>query len=133
MMPLFNRSFSLTGWTRVLLIGLCMAGMAGLPSRTVPAQDSLVETLDGKGLYEVHCLRCHGTEGRGDGPQARALSDSPANFQSPTVKMKSDAQWLTTIDFGRGGTPMHSLYGRLTEQEMRAVVAYVRKLSETGR
>ena len=88
---------------------------------------------DGKLLYEVHCLRCHGAEGRGDGPQAKELAIRPADFHSPKIRIKSDEQWLTTIDFGRVSTPMDTWHGRLTEEEGRAVVAYLRRLVEHDR
>lgn len=117
---------------RLVLIGLFMAVGAGLPSPPLPAQDPPGEMTDGKLLYELHCLRCHGAEGRGDGPRAKELLIPPANFHSPLVKMKSDEQLLTTIEFGRVLTPMHAWRGRLTEEEMQAVVAYLRRLAERG-
>jgi len=99
----------------------------------VPAQESAGSALDGKVLYEWHCVRCHGAGGWGDGPQAKELRVPPANFHGPVVKMKSDEQLLTSIEFGLVLTPMHAWRGRLTEQEMQDVLAYVRLLGQRGR
>jgi mono/diheme cytochrome c family protein len=84
-------------------------------------------------LYEWHCVRCHGAGGWGDGTQANELRVAPANFHGPVVKMKSDEQLLTSIEFGLVLTPMHAWRGRLTEQEMQDVLAYVRLLGQRGR
>jgi mono/diheme cytochrome c family protein len=45
-----------------------------------PAADSAAAIAQGQALYEVHCIGCHGPEGRGDGPLAANLPVQPANF-----------------------------------------------------
>lgn len=112
------------------LVGILCA-LASTPSPR--AQELAGSGLDGKTLYEWHCVRCHGAGGWGDGPQAKELRVPPANFHNPIVKMKSDEQLLTSIEFGLVMTPMHAWRGRLTEQEMQDVLAYVRLLAPRGR
>ncbi|MBI3603068.1 MAG: cytochrome c [Nitrospirae bacterium] len=114
----------------VLLMGMLAMWVAP----PVPlAQELSGNVLDGKMIYEWHCVRCHGAGGWGDGPQARELRVPPANFHAPAVQMKSDEQLLTSIEFGLVLSPMHGWRGRLTEQEMQDVVAYVHLLAQRGR
>jgi len=39
------------------------------------------EVARGRALYLQNCATCHGRNGRGDGPMARALTTPPANLQ----------------------------------------------------
>ncbi|HXF94412.1 MAG TPA: cytochrome c [Nitrospiraceae bacterium] len=82
----------------------------------------------GKVLYETHCQRCHGRTGLGDGPRSGDLRVPPANLQSATLQAKSDEQLLTSIEFGVVTSPMHAWRGQLSEQELREVLSYVRRL-----
>jgi mono/diheme cytochrome c family protein len=96
-------------------------------------QDRLGDPSAGKALYERHCQQCHGAAGWGDGPKGRDLIVPPANFHSPVFRLKSDEQVLMSIEFGVVMSSMHAWRGRLGEQEMRDLVAYVRLLSQQVR
>lgn len=96
-------------------------------------QDPMGDLPTGKMLYEWHCLSCHGTGGWGDGPQARDLKVPPTNFHSALSRMTSDEQMLLRIEFGVVMSPMHAWRNRLTEQEMQAVIAYIRMLAQSSR
>lgn len=97
------------------------------------AQDPAGDVIPGKTLYEWHCARCHGTGGWGDGPQARELLIPPTNFHSALSRLTTDEQMLMRIEFGVVMSPMHSWRGRLTEQEMQDLVAYIRSLAQRSR
>lgn len=97
------------------------------------AQELSGDVPAGKLIYEQRCQRCHGAGGWGDGPKARELRVPPANFHGPMIKMKTDEQLLTSIEFGIVLSPMHAWRGALSEQEMRNVLAYVRLLGQRGR
>ena len=45
-----------------------------LPPHTQPA------SLDGALLYRQHCAKCHGADGRGDGPSAAAMHFMPPDL-----------------------------------------------------
>jgi hypothetical protein len=51
----------------------------------------------------------------------------------PQVLNYSDEQLLASIEFGVVMSPMHARRGRLSEEEMQAAVAYVRRLAQRGR
>lgn len=113
---------------------LMFLGMADTfrPS-VVPGQGLAGDLAAGKLVYEFHCQRCHGTGGWGDGPAGRELRVPPTNFHGPILQMKSDEQLLASVEFGVVTSQMHAWRGRLTEQELQDVVAYVRALGQRGR
>ncbi|MGQ0665936.1 MAG: c-type cytochrome, partial [Nitrospiraceae bacterium] len=80
----------------------------------------------GKGLYSRHCVGCHGTEGKGDG--YKLLGPDPANLTAPSTMKKSDAALLKTIHEGKPNMPSWKV--RLSEQDSRDVLAYVRTLAK---
>lgn len=83
----------------------------------------------GKVVYEKHCLSCHGTEGKGNGPMGTLLIPPAADYTSESTRQRSDAELLQTIKEGRQGTAMRAFKVWLSKQEMRDVLAYVRVLS----
>jgi mono/diheme cytochrome c family protein len=107
------------------LIGLLFAPL-------LHAQDYPADITRGKAVYERHCQACHGVGGWGDGPDAKALKVTPANFHRFASFLKSDEELLRTIEYGVVFSPMHSWRGQLTDGEMQDVVAYIRLLAQQG-
>jgi mono/diheme cytochrome c family protein len=63
------------------LAALGAAAEAEAPAAEAPPARSVNLLLSqGEGLFVRHCAACHGTDGRGDGPSASALSKPPANL-----------------------------------------------------
>lgn len=83
----------------------------------------------GKVIFEKHCLSCHGPDGKGSGPMGPLLTPPAADYTSDSIRAKSDAELLHTIQEGRPGTAMGNFKRWLSKQEMRDVLAYVRLLS----
>lgn len=81
-------------------------------------------------IFRRQCVACHGSEGKGDGPAARALKPRPSNLTDPDVLGPlTDDAILDVLTNGRGSMPS---FGRLLEpEELRALVDYLRELSET--
>ena len=103
----------------------CLIGASGWVVAQVP-QGSADR---GEAIYKAHCLRCHGTFGDGNGPDAKDLIIQPENFQTLTSRDRSDFELLIAISNGVLFSPMHSWRGRLTEQEMMDVIRYIRALA----
>lgn len=80
----------------------------------------------GRQIFIKHCAGCHGPEGNGDG--YLLLGPDPANLTRSATKKKSDAILLQTIHEGKPNMP--SWKGRLSEEESRAVLAYIRALKK---
>jgi mono/diheme cytochrome c family protein len=114
-----------------VLLALAAAG-ALIPAWSLAAELP-EDVMMGKKVYEQHCRKCHGVEGRGDGPQAQWQYLPPANFHAMSSKLKSDEQWIAVVEHGVIFSPMHSFRGTLNYTEIQDVVAYVRLLSERGR
>ncbi len=54
---------------------------AGQSSRR-PAPSLTLESLGGRDSFEFYCAPCHGTDGRGNGPTASALTTRPSDLAS---------------------------------------------------
>ena len=108
-------SGALLGW----LIGLIGSSLA---TPLLPALE------EGRAIYERHCADCHGPEGRGDGKQAISLSPRPGNLASAQTSATSDQDLLKIIANGRPRTAMTGWNERLSDDEQRAVLAYIRSL-----
>ncbi|RIK60899.1 MAG: hypothetical protein DCC63_01705 [Nitrospira sp.] len=104
-----------------------------LAASPASAQDFPADVTRGKGVYERHCLTCHGTGGWGDGPGAAELRVPPANFHRFKSFLKSDEELLRTIEHGVVFSPMHSWLGQLPETEMQDALAYIRLLVQQGK
>jgi len=83
----------------------------------------------GEGLYEQHCSRCHGRNGDGLGPDGQYLTTPPVSFKSSDMRRKTDGELLLAISQGMPSSPMHAWNDRLSQQEMKDIIGYVRMLS----
>jgi len=85
-------------------------------------------------LYETHCAICHGPSGKGDGPGARVLRQPMADFTDPNGMRRASDRFLFEIikkgssQFGRSNA-MPSWGMKLSDEEIRALVAYIRSLA----
>lgn len=98
-------------------------------SSWVAAQAGRGNPQAGQTVYENNCLRCHGEKLDGAGPEGQYLIVRPANLQSSASRAKTDWELLITISHGAAFTPMHGFRGKLTDQQMLDVLAYVRMMA----
>ena len=93
----------------------------------------------GRVLYMRHCSHCHGTSGDGQGPTAQYLNPRPRDYRHGVFKFTStnDMSKVSRDDlkrilqYGIPGTYMPSFL-LLTDDELHAIVEYVRFLSLRG-
>jgi mono/diheme cytochrome c family protein len=89
----------------------------------------------GKDLFVMACLPCHGATGRGDGPAAATLERNgarvrPGNLSLPQMWQQSDGELFWKISEGR--TPMPTWKDSLNEEQRWLIVNYVRTLAPPG-
>lgn len=77
----------------------------------------------GKLVYEKYCLACHGPQGRGDG--ATQFDPPVADLTSSEVLTKPDSRLLRSIHDGRTNTAMDAWKSTLSDEAIRAVLAYI--------
>ena len=80
---------------------------------------------EGKELYQIYCLVCHGPEGKGDGPIAGKIPTPPA-YASERVSQFPPGRIFHVITMGSGKMPSYA--AQLSAEERWKVVAYVRSL-----
>ncbi|MCZ6692084.1 MAG: c-type cytochrome [Planctomycetota bacterium] len=117
----------------------------GRPLRVVDGSEKSTRPDDaeavlarGKAFYDKQCTYCHGPTGGGDGQMARYLDPRPRNFHRGEFKLAStsngvptDEDLLGVVKRGMLGSAMPS-WSRFPEEDLRAVVAYVRHLTKEG-
>ncbi len=83
----------------------------------------------GESVYQQQCLRCHGANLDGNGPDSRDLIVRPADFRSAASRSKTDWELLVAISNGVLFSPMHGFRGKLTDEQMLDVLSYIRAIS----
>ena len=106
MLKLVIRSAAIT-------LALCFA------SSSVPAQTA-AET------FKSQCLPCHGADGHGDSPIGKSLGVKPYN--APDVVKLSNADLTAIIKNGKNKMPAFN--GKLTDAQIKDLVAYIRTLQK---
>jgi len=76
----------------------------------------------GRRVYVVHCARCHGNDGKGDGSDASLLKPTPASFAELRPSYAVAARVMAA---GVPGSAMPA-WPLLTRAEVQAVTFYVR-------
>lgn len=112
---------SATGLTW-LSLALCAAATLFL---ALPTRAGAQESDSGAGLYKAKCIACHAADGSGDTPVGKSLK--AADLRSPEVQKKSDSEMADFIAAGKGNMP--SFKDSTSDQELHAIVAYVRTLA----
>jgi len=78
----------------------------------------------GEGVYKAKCAGCHGADGAGTTAAGKATK--ARDFCSDEVKKESDDDWISIIVKGKNKMPSYDK--KVTEAEIKDVVAYIRSL-----
>ena len=105
-----------------------------------PAAFAELPTPDaGRATFEALCVNCHGPLGQGVGPAGRDLLPVPRDFTVGQFKFDADGDGQTGTDDDlflvirdgagpAGGNPLMAAWGHLGDDQVHALVAYVRSL-----
>lgn len=128
---------AMVGWIVVVVAG-GVAGCGGSGAEPVTAAEPTVVSVtpellgEGRRAYRKYCVQCHGYNGRGDGPSARALEPPPRDHTNAEVMDPiSDVILADAIAYGGVGRgfPGMPAFPLQEGDELVALVAYVRSLS----
>jgi cbb3-type cytochrome c oxidase subunit III len=104
------------------IFGLCFALV--LMAATSLAQGQ-TEAPDGSAIFKKRCSMCHGPEGKGF-----SANKTPDFTSAEWQKEMTDAQITDIVKNGKKGTPMPAFGAKLSEDEVKAVVAHLRSLGK---
>ena len=97
--------------------------------KMLPALASLAGTdliSESGRLFAINCVHCHGPAGRGDGPVAGYLKETPEDLRSGEVQGKSERKLYDIITEGLDGMP--AFRGHLSAEERLLLARYVHSL-----
>jgi mono/diheme cytochrome c family protein len=91
-----------------------------------------VRAADAKANWDANCAQCHGKDGHADTKIGKTLNAK--DLTDPKVQAAfTDAKATQSIKEGvkeNGKTTMKAFGGKLTDDEIKALVAYVRALKK---
>jgi mono/diheme cytochrome c family protein len=102
----------------------------------VPEGNLRGDPVRGAEIYALYCATCHGATGKGDGPAGMALNPRAADHTNAAyMGSLSDAHIYQVINKGGmsvGKSPLMAPWGSIVnDQDIRALVAFIRQLSGT--
>ena len=89
-------------------------------------QTSVAGQADGRAIYNFRCYFCHGYSGTAQTLAAEMLSPMPRDFTATAVNELSRDEMVAVVRDGKPGTAMKPFASLLSDDEIRAVVEFVR-------
>lgn len=102
---------------KAIISSLVICGMLALAATAV-AQD------DAAALYKTKCQICHGPDGKGDTPAGKKVGAK--DLHSPEVAKLSEQELFDVVKKGKEKMPSYD--GKLTDDQIKSLVKYVRTL-----
>lgn len=99
------------------------------PKRTIEGVNNPQSIENGKRLYQLHCIACHGKNGEGDGQLAKDFGVNPANLKAVASKY---ANHTLVIQINKGKGKMPKWQDLLSESQIWDLTNFIQTLnSET--
>ncbi|HTA27664.1 MAG TPA: cytochrome c [Bacteroidia bacterium] len=93
-----------------------------------PATPEIV--AQGKAVFDIYCVHCHGATGMGDGKVAAKLPGPPPPYSGPALRNITEGEMYQTLEYGKGLMGSHA--GQLTVEQRCKVIRYVQTLQKLG-
>ncbi|HUP49589.1 MAG TPA: cytochrome c [Thermoanaerobaculia bacterium] len=81
-----------------------------------------LQAAGGAAVYKAKCAVCHAADGSGDTAMGKRLG--VRSLASPEVQKQSDAELTQITKKGKGKMPAYD--GKIPDDDIRAVIAYIR-------
>jgi len=109
-----------------------MKAIASIAITLLAASTMSLRAADAKANWDANCAQCHGKTGAADTKMGKTLNAK--DLTDPKVQADfTDAKATQSITEGvkeNGKTTMKAFGGKLTPEEIKALVAYVRTLKK---
>jgi len=134
-----QRSSLLRHWPRLLAAGcgvLVIVLVGGLIGGLLERAEAVLgDAVRGRAVFEQHCVVCHGSDGKGDGPAAATLPVRPANLTDCRRTAEDDIEMIDGIIHHGGSyagmSPAMPAWGKvLTAMEIADVATYEKSLCD---
>ena len=82
---------------------------------------------DAAALFKAKCAACHAADGSGNSATGKALATP--DLRSGEVQKQTDVQLIDSVTNGKG-KKMPAYKGKLTDDEIKQLVGYIRELGK---
>ncbi len=97
-----------------------------------PLPNNTVTLARGQQLFAQNCAICHGAGGKGDGPLGQNLTPRPGDLTGSHLTTHTDGDLYWWVSHGIPGTGMPSFTGTLSDQDIWALIRFIRSLHSTA-
>ncbi len=95
-----------------------------------PIEKSAANLGEGKRLFEIYCIHCHGSEGKGDGTMVQNGKFPPPPSYSNQLKDLPEGKMFFSITYGKNLMGSHA--SQLSATERWDIIQYVQTLQKLG-
>lgn len=104
---------------------------AGSPTATYDAggdqTGSTDELASGRKIYEEKCIKCHKADGMGGVTDIEGTKIKAPNFTTDKQKAMPDSEYIDTIENGAKEDGMPAYKGKISDDDIKNLVKYIRK------
>ena len=94
-----------------------------------PLEKTPENLAEGKRLFEIFCIHCHGAEGKGDGSiVANGKFAPPPAYSGDQLRELPEGKMYHTLEFGKNMMGSHA--SQLTQAERWKIIMYVQTLQK---
>ncbi len=102
---------------KTVVATMIFVGLAALP---------MLAQSGGESTYKSKCAMCHAADGSASSPVGKMMK--VPSFLTPAAKKTSTANYIAIVKNGKGKMPAYG--GKLSDAEIKGVVAYIRTLQK---
>lgn len=95
-----------------------------------PLEKSEANLTEGKRLFEIFCIHCHGAEGKGDGSIIQNGKFPPPPKYNDQLKDLPEGKMFWTVTYGKNLMGSHA--SQLSQEERWKIIMYVQTLQKLG-